>query len=212
MHLLRPITYIACALAIASSVVIAEETFDDYDSLPAAVRVASTLLPAEELPDAHHPGASVVAWGGEAYRRIGDRYWAEDGSCWMAVKVTTTCYVPVEEQCDATPDRTATNTPAYTTYGIAADPKAIPYGTRLRIPGYGEYKVDDTGSAMKRSWRKQVVHLDLRIPFQRFDGEWRSADSCNRIARKHGVQPDRIILIEVPEPMVADAGVTDSRL
>lgn len=170
---------------------------------PPAAAVASTLLPADEVPDERYPGTALLAWGGQAYRRIGDRYYDENGDCWMALTVTTTCYVPVVEQCNADPEHTATMTKAYTTYGIAADPDAIPYGTVMRVPGYGEFKVDDTGKAMRRSWDQGVVHLDLRIPFQRFDGLWRDAATCNRIARKHGVQEDRIVLVQVECPVMA---------
>lgn len=31
---------------------------------------------------------------------------------------------------------------------VAADPKVLPFGTRLRIPGYGEGVVEDTGGAV----------------------------------------------------------------
>ena len=60
-------------------------------------------------------------------------------------------------------------------YGIAADPSAIPYGTKIYVPGYYESilnnkttkpvdmpEVDDTGGAMRKSWRSGVLHLDVR--------------------------------------------------
>jgi len=170
---------------------------------PAAFGVAGTLLPVDEVPYERRPGAAIVAWGGEAYLRLGDYYWAEDGTCWKALKVTTTAYVPVAEQCNDDPEHTATMTKAKETYGIAADPRALPYGTVLRIPGYGEFKTDDTGRAMRDSWNEGVVHLDLRIPMQRYDGVWRDSDACNRIARRHGRQPDRIVLVQVAQPTFA---------
>jgi 3D (Asp-Asp-Asp) domain-containing protein len=200
--------FLALTVVLTASPAFAERV-DAFTTTPAAIEEASTLLPAEELPDERHPGAFAVAWGGEAYRRIGDRYWADDGTCWQAIRVTTTCYVPVREQCNDDPEHTAIGAPAFTTYGIAADPSALPYGTVMRIPGYGEFKVDDTGKAMRKDWQRGIVHLDLRIPFQRFDGTWRNADVCNRIARKHGVQEDRIVLVQVPEPVFASVESTD---
>jgi 3D (Asp-Asp-Asp) domain-containing protein len=46
--------------------------------------------------------------------------------------------------------------------GIAADPRAIKYGTKLHIPGYGVAVVDDTGGAMRQSWRRGKYHFDIR--------------------------------------------------
>lgn len=58
-------------------------------------------------------------------------------------------------------------------HGIAADPRIIPYGAQVRVPGYAPTKyrpsdawwpVDDTGGALRKSWRLDgTVHLDLRF-------------------------------------------------
>ncbi len=48
--------------------------------------------------------------------------------------------------------------------GIAVDPKCIPYGTRIAVPGYGVAIADDTGGAMRQDWKQGVVHIDLRMP------------------------------------------------
>lgn len=60
-------------------------------------------------------------------------------------------------------------------YGIAADPRAIPYGTKVYVPGYWEsiknnkntvptemVIIDDTGGALRRSYDNGVIHIDVR--------------------------------------------------
>lgn len=71
-------------------------------------------------------------------------------------------------------------------YGIAADPRVLPYGTEIYVPGYWEAlqrnkvskptrmtRVDDTGGAMRRSWRRYgVIHIDLRFRTTRGARNW----------------------------------------
>jgi 3D (Asp-Asp-Asp) domain-containing protein len=47
--------------------------------------------------------------------------------------------------------------------GVAADPKLLPYGTVLDIPGVGKRVVDDTGGAMRQDAKKGIYHIDLRM-------------------------------------------------
>ena len=42
-------------------------------------------------------------------------------------------------------------------HGVAVDPRVIPLGTRLWIPGYGHAQADDIGSAIKGN------RIDLRM-------------------------------------------------
>lgn len=98
---------------------------------------------------------------------------------WIKAKVTAYC--PCEICCGADSDGyTARGSHVYSSdpnqvYGLAADPKAIPYGTKVYVPGYWESlqrnrnlrptemtKIDDTGGAMRQSWRNGVVHIDVR--------------------------------------------------
>lgn len=52
---------------------------------------------------------------------------------------------------------TATGTRVH--YGaIATDPRVIPLGTRLYVPGYGPGRAEDTGSAVKGR------HVDVWVP------------------------------------------------
>jgi 3D (Asp-Asp-Asp) domain-containing protein len=55
-------------------------------------------------------------------------------------------------------------------YGIAADPRILPYGTYIQVPGYLEksepntaWMVDDTGGGMRKSWRRGIIHIDVRF-------------------------------------------------
>ena len=61
-------------------------------------------------------------------------------------------------------------------YGVAADPRALPYGTWVSIPGYrkGDWQaVDDTGSRVRRNWqRKGIIHLDVRFKTTYSAREW----------------------------------------
>jgi len=80
-------------------------------------------------------------------------------------------------------------------YGIAADPRAIPYGTRVYVPEYWESLqnnknsiptriiVDDTGGAMRQSWDHGELHIDVR---------YRTKDA----ARKWGVKHMKIFIYE----------------
>lgn len=60
--------------------------------------------------------------------------------------------------------------------GVAADPKLLPYRTKLDIPGIGIKEVDDTGGGMRQSARKGIYHIDVRMPShseaRRFGVKW----------------------------------------
>mgnify|MGYP001565818679 FL=1 len=60
--------------------------------------------------------------------------------------------------------KTSTGDDATIYDGVAADPKLLPYRTRLNIPGVGVKEVDDTGGAMRQSAKKNVTHIDVRMP------------------------------------------------
>ena len=56
--------------------------------------------------------------------------------------------------------------------GVAADPKLLPYRTRLEIPGIGIKEVDDTGGGMRKSAREGVTHIDVRMPSHSAARQW----------------------------------------
>lgn len=89
------------------------------------------------------------------------------------VWATVTAYCPCSRCCGrGSPGVTSTGRSAWVR-GIAADPKAIAYGTRIEVPGYGLHVVDDTGGAMRRSWRtKGRLHLDIRMNYHWQARKW----------------------------------------
>lgn len=63
----------------------------------------------------------------------------------------------------AGPRKTSIGDDATLCDGVAADPKLLPYRTRLAIPGVGIREVDDTGGAMRQDGRRGVYHIDVRM-------------------------------------------------
>ena len=86
----------------------------------------------------------------------------------LFARAIVTGYVGHDERCDgkwAKFNRTSTGRNATETRGVAVDPRAIPYGTRVRVPGVGTLLADDTGGRMREDWRKRgILHIDVRFP------------------------------------------------
>ncbi len=97
------------------------------------------------------------------------------------VWVKVTAYCPGSCCCSPSADGT-TSTGRKTDqhpYGIAADPRLLPYGTMIQVPGYMDvsypdawWEVDDTGGAMRQSAELGVVHLDLRFKHHWSAQQW----------------------------------------
>ncbi len=85
------------------------------------------------------------------------------GTTWVPVK--TTGYCPCWRCCGMFANgHTAINRDVMKfPFGIAVEPKLLPYRIELDVPGYGRALVDDTGGAMRQSALKGTVHLDLRF-------------------------------------------------
>jgi 3D (Asp-Asp-Asp) domain-containing protein len=80
------------------------------------------------------------------------------------VEMKVTAYCTCEKCCGKNAcGLTSTGKDATKTIGVAADPKLLPYGTKLRIPGIGECTVDDTGGAMRKDAKKGIYHIDVRF-------------------------------------------------
>ncbi len=85
---------------------------------------------------------------------------------WKSVGAKVTAYDPTERCCgDSADGRTSLGDDAWVMDGVATAPEAIPYRTRLWVPGVGWREVDDTGSAMRRAWKKGQYLVDLRVPY-----------------------------------------------
>jgi len=81
------------------------------------------------------------------------------------LKAFVTAYCPCELCCGKFADGiTATGVRASRLHGCAVDPRTIPYGSRIRIPGRDSPLVaDDTGAAMVRGWDVGNTHIDIRM-------------------------------------------------
>jgi 3D (Asp-Asp-Asp) domain-containing protein len=95
------------------------------------------------------------------------------GEKYIPIRAIVTAYAPYDNKSgmcnDGTPDTTATNTkPKRGT--IAADPKRIPYGTKLYIPEYGYGIVEDTGSALRKD--KDNIRIDVYMDTYEEAIEW----------------------------------------
>lgn len=96
-----------------------------------------------------------------------------DYTRYIPIKAIVTAYAPYDNKSgicnDGTPDTTATNTkPEYGT--LAADPKRIPYGTRIYVPEYGYGTVEDTGSALRKD--KDNIRIDVYMDTYEEAIEW----------------------------------------
>jgi len=93
------------------------------------------------------------------------------------VLALVTSYCPCATCCPGTADGiTATGRSVRRhPWGVASAWSRIPQGTRLRIPGYHGGQVvtaDDTGADMKRSARRGIVHLDVRMRTHQAARRW----------------------------------------
>ena len=89
----------------------------------------------------------------------------EKPSSGKKVLARVSAYCPCARCCGRMDGITAANTSAWKP-GIAADWYWLPRGTKIYVPGYGTYTVDDKGGAMKvRNWRCGTPRLDIRFKY-----------------------------------------------
>ncbi|MDO8582223.1 MAG: hypothetical protein Q7S16_05125 [bacterium] len=92
----------------------------------------------------------------------------------QTIVVLSTAYCPCELCCgDSADGETSIGDDAFVIDGVAADPRALPYRTRISIPSIGVREVDDTGGALRRAWRERgQYHIDLRFATHDEALEW----------------------------------------
>ena len=93
---------------------------------------------------------------------------------WKTIRAMVTAYEPGPRSCGSSADgKTSIGQNAWVMDGVATDPKAIPYGTYVIVPGIGGREVDDTGGAMRDSWRSHGrYHIDVRMPYVSHAQRW----------------------------------------
>lgn len=107
------------------------------------------------------------------------------------VMARVTAYEPGRRSCYPFADgKTSIGKNAWKMTGVAADPRALSYGTLVCIPRIGFRKVDDTGSAMRRSWKRGRYHLDVRMRSYSQARKWGSKWLKVKVYRKTTVLAD----------------------
>ena len=93
---------------------------------------------------------------------------------WKTVQAKVTAYEPSSRSCGKHANgKTSIGENAWVMDGVASDPRAIPYGCYVEIPGVGVREVDDTGSAMRHAWRSHGRYqVDLRMPYYHQAKRW----------------------------------------
>lgn len=79
------------------------------------------------------------------------------------VTALVTAYCPCRKCCGRYADGITSTGRDARKPGCAVDPARISYGSRVHIPGVGWRLADDTGSAMRASGRRGVIHIDVRM-------------------------------------------------
>ena len=149
--------------ALANGIDLPETPATAPSAVPAAPETIPTAAPA--APVAGDPGNEVEALGNGRFR---DRF-----GVYRSMRALVTAYCPCYRCCGNFADGvTSTGTSAWRA-GAAADPRRMPYGTRIFVPGYGLAVVDDTGGAMRQSHvRRNELHLDMRMTYHYEARQW----------------------------------------
>lgn len=100
------------------------------------------------------------------------------------IRAKLTAYSPLDnvdgQQAQGNPNRTSTGRQVGK-HIAAADPKKLPYGTILQVPGYGIVEIQDTGGALRNDNRN--IRIDLFHDFY-------------KQAMKFGVQDMEVKILE----------------
>lgn len=95
---------------------------------------------------------------------------ARDGAVRMKVTAYCCCRICCEKFSGG--GKTSIGKDANQFDGVAADPRLLPYHTKLEIPGIGIREVDDTGGAMRQDAKQGIVHIDVRMASHSAARQW----------------------------------------
>lgn len=156
--------------------------FQDVKKFCLALLILCSFAVVENYTPDQNSGVFLIATVEESspvkiptVRRTSSRPAAPQGYVyWKTVLAKVTAYDPSGVSCGKYADgKTSLLDNAWKLDGVAVDPEAIPYRTKLFIPGVGFKEADDTGSAMKKSWKNQGIYqIDLRMTYAHQAREW----------------------------------------
>ena len=102
------------------------------------------------------PGWYLINLNAERSAQAGPQY------AWKPVQARVTHYSCNEKAERRWKGRTSLNKSARNNDGVAVDPKIIPYGSIIHIPGIGTRIADDTGGKCRQYGRKNQILVDVR--------------------------------------------------
>lgn len=160
---------VSCAILSGPQTEVKELPRRDWSTIPCAVVVAPPSAGAENI---------TVENTEEVVEEEKDEIEAAENvgglrePDFIVRRALVTAYCPCARCCRRMTGITASGGSAWTK-GIASDWRAIPEGTFVEIEGYGKFTIDDTGGAMRRSWRKRgILHLDVRMTYHWEARDW----------------------------------------
>jgi len=104
---------------------------------------------------------------------------------WKTVRAKVTSYCRCKKCCGHHSDnKTSEGDCARTEDGCATDHRAIPVRSLVKIPGVGYREVDDTGSAMRKSWGRGIYHIDIRFKTHTKALRWGTKNMNVKLYRK----------------------------
>lgn len=113
----------------------------------------------------------------------GDLYWRVKS----IENAVVTGYCPCKICCGKKAcGKTSTGKNAAICDGVAVDPKLIPYGSLLYIPGAGYKVADDTGGAMRQDNARGICHIDVRFSSHQLARQWGVKNLPTSIYKKIG--------------------------
>lgn len=92
----------------------------------------------------------------------------------QVIRMKVTAYCLCSECCGkwSGGNKTSVGDKANVYDGVAADPKLLPYRTKLNIPSIGIKEVDDTGGGMRQSAKQGIYHIDVRMSVHSEARKW----------------------------------------